>query len=158
MNKNKGVIAKKENYQVEVKYSKKSQDEKLVRFTLLEGKSFEISADELIGILTHQVNVEALAPVFIETKKVDVVEVGRQLRCVLDKDMKAGQEININYSHPYPIEFALLEEAYKIAKIDESVPRIEITKEYLEEVKTKLKPEQEEYINNFYKSFKNVKI
>jgi len=104
------------------------------------------------------VNSDTLEATFVESDRINVVEVGRQLQCVLDKDMKKGQKININYTHPYPIEFALIEEAYKIAKIDESVPRIVLTREYINEVKSKLKPEQTEYINKFYKSFKNIKV
>ncbi len=63
----------------------------------------------------------------------------------------------MNYTHPYPVEFALIEEAYKIAKIDESIPRITITKEYLDDVRAKIKPEMREYSESFYKSFKNIK-
>ena len=154
----KGVIAKKDNYTVEVKYSKEAIDKKLVRFSTIKCNSFEISADELIGILTHQVNMDTLAPAFIETDKINVVEVGRQLECVLDKDMKKGQKIRMNYTHPYPIEFALIEEAYKIAKIKEDVPVFTLTKEYLDEVRKKTTTESQKYIENFYKSFKNVKF
>lgn len=158
MSQTKGVIAKKEDFSVEVKYSKEAAEKKLVRFTTKNGDKFEISADELIGIITTQVNMETLAPAFIETSKVNVVEVGRQLKCKLDKDMKAGQEININYTHPYPIEFALIEEAYKIASIKKDVKVFELTKEYIDEVIKKTTPEMKDYVDKFYKSFKQVKI
>jgi len=147
-----GLKAEKETYTVEVKYSK----EKLIKFTAKKGNSFEISADDLINILVNQVNTKTLSPAFLDVEKVDVVEVGRQLSCQLTEDMKKGQVININYTHPYPIEFALLEEAHKIAKINMDIPRITITKKYLDTVRAKLKPEQSEYIEKFYKSFKNV--
>lgn len=155
---NKGKILKQKGYTVEVRYSEEAIKNKLMKFTVTDGNSFEIKADDIISMLVGGVNMDTLSPTFVDTTKVNVVEVGRQLQCVLDKDMKKGEKININYSHPYPIEFALLEEAYKIAKIDEKIPRIEITKEYLDEVKSKLKPEMSEYINHFYKSFKNIKV
>ena len=85
-----GVIAKKDNFTVEVKYSPDAIAKKLVRFTVTKGTSIEVSADELIGILTNQVNAETLSPAFVETNKVNVVEVGRQIQCILDKDMKKG--------------------------------------------------------------------
>ena len=151
-----GLKAEKETYTVEVKYSKESIKNKLVKFTAKKGNSFEISADDLINILVNQVNTKTLSPAFLDVEKVDVVEVGRQLSCQLTEDMKKGQVININYTHPYPIEFALLEEAHKIAKINMDIPRITITKKYLDTVRAKLKPEQSEYIEKFYKSFKNV--
>jgi len=155
---NKGIIAKKDNYTVEVKYSKEAIEKKLVRFTLTKGERFEISADELIGILTHQVNMDTLAPTFIETDRVHVVEVGRQLECVLDKDMKAGQKININYTHPYAVEYAIIEEAYKIAKINKDVPVFTLTKEFIDEVREKISPDMKKYTDAFYKSFKNIKF
>jgi hypothetical protein len=135
-----------------------AKEKKLMKFITKSGDSFEISADEMSSMLIGGVNSNTLEATFVESDRINVVEVGRQLQCVLDKDMKKGQKININYTHPYPIEFALIEEAYKIAKIDESVPKVTLTREYIDEVKSKLNPEMTEYINKFYKSFKNVNI
>ena len=149
---------KQKNYTVEIGYSDEAKEKKLMKFITKSGDEFEISANELSSMLIGGVNSDTLEATFVESDRINVVEVGRQLQCVLDKDMKKGQKININYTHPYPIEFALIEEAYKIAKIDESVPRIVLTREYINEVKSKLKPEQTEYINKFYKSFKNIKV
>lgn len=154
----KGVIAKKDNFTVEVKYSKKAIDEKLIRFTLTKGNSFEISADELIGIISQQVNTEQLSPALVEVENIDVVEVGRQISCILDKDMKKGEKININYTHPYPLEFAILEEVYKIAKINMDVPAFILTKEYISKTRSKIKPDKENFIKKFYSSFKNLKL
>lgn len=149
---------KKKDYTVQIGYSDEAKDKKLMKFITKSGDEFEISAEELSTMLIGGVNSETLEATFVESDRINVVEVGRQLQCELTEDMKKGQKININYTHPYPLEFALIEEAYKIAKIDEKVPRYEITKEYLDEVRKKLKPEQTEYINKFYKSFKNVEI
>lgn len=150
---------KKEKFTVQIGYSDEAKKKKLMKFiTTKSGDEFEISAEELSSMLIGGVNSDTLEATFVESDRINVVEVGRQLQCVLDKDMKKGQKININYTHPYPIEFALIEEAYKIAKIDEKVPKITLTKEYIEEVKSKLKPEMTDYINKFYKSFKNVNI
>jgi len=153
-----GVIAKKDNYTVEVNYSKQAIKNKLIKFNSLKGKSIEISADELIAILTQQVNTKTLAPLFVEVDRVNVVEVGRQISCVLTEDMKKGQKININYTHPLPIEFALIEEAYKIASIKKDVPVFTLTAKYIEEVKRKMKPGMQDYIKKFYKSFKNIDL
>ena len=149
---------KRENYTIQVNYSPEAKEKKLMKFITKSGDEFVISAEEMSTILVGQVNSETLEATFVESDKINVVEVGRQLQCVLDKDMKKGEKININYTHPYPLEFALIEEAYKIAKIDESVPKVLLTKEYINDVKLKLKPEMSNYINNFYKSFKNVNL
>ena len=150
---------KKPDFTVQIGYSDEAKEKKLMKFiTTKSGDEFVISAEELSSMLIGGVNSETLEATFVESDRINVVEVGRQLQCVLEKDMKKGQKININYTHPYPIEFALIEEAYRIAKIDRRVPRIELTSEYLEQVKAKLKPEMEEYIKKFYTSFKNVPI
>jgi len=129
----------------------------MMKFISKSGDEFEISAEEMSSILVSQVNSNTLEATFVESDRINVVEVGRQLECVLEEDMKKGQKIRMNYTHPYPVEFALIEEAYKIAKIDESIPRITITKEYLDDVRAKIKPEMREYSESFYKSFKNIK-
>jgi hypothetical protein len=149
---------KKENYTVQIGYSDEAKEKKLMKFITKSGDEFEISAEELSSMLIGGVNSETLEATFVESDRINVVEVGRQLQCELTEDMKKGQKININYTHPYPIEFALIEEAYKIAKIDESVPKVVLTREYIDKVKAQLKPEMTNYINKFYKSFKNVDI
>lgn len=153
-----GIQLKKENFTIQVKFSKEAIEKKLVRFITKSGDEFVLSADELISILVNQVNMDTLSPTFVDTEKINVVEVGRQLKCVLDEDMKKGQEININYTHPYPLEFALIEETYKIAKINKDVPVFVLTDKYIEETKKKIKPDMENYLNKFYKSFKQVKL
>lgn len=153
----KPIQLKQKDYTVQVNYSPEAKKKRLMKFISKSGDEFVISAEEMSAMLVGAVNSDTLEATFVESDRINVVEVGRQLQCVLDKDMKKGEKININYSHPYPIEFALIEQAYGIAKIDEKVPRIEITKEYLEEVRKKLRPEMTEYINKFYKTFKNIK-
>jgi len=154
---NKPIELKKKDYTIQVGYSKDAIKNKMMKFISKSGDEFEISAEEMSSILVSQVNSNTLEATFVESDRINVVEVGRQLECVLEEDMKKGQKIRMNYTHPYPVEFALIEEAYKIAKIDESIPRITITKEYLDDVRAKIKPEMREYSESFYKSFKNIK-
>lgn len=154
----KGKQIKRKNYTVQVGYSKKAKEKRLLKFISKSGDEFEISADEMAEMLIGGVNSDTLQAVTVETDKINVVEVGRQLECVLDKDMKKGERININYKHPYPLEFAVIEEAYGIAKIDMSIPAKTLTKKYIEETRKKTKPEQEKFLQKFYSSFKNLKL
>lgn len=149
---------KKENYTVQIGYSEEAVEKKLLKFISKSGDEFEISAEELSSMLIGGINSDTLEATFVESDKINVVEVGRQLECVLDKDMKKGEKILMNYKHPYPIEFALIEQAMGIAKIDEDVPVTTLTKEYIDKVRSKIKPNQENFIQKFYKSFKNVKL
>ncbi len=154
----KGVKLDKGNFTVEVKYSPEAVEKKLVKFTVVEGKEIVLTADELVSMLVNQVNSEVLSAAFVETDRINVVEVTRQLQCVLDKDFKKGEIININYSHPYPIEFALIEEAWKIAILKKNTKVLELTSEYIEEVKKKIKPKMIDYMKKFYKGIKSVNV
>jgi len=151
--------SKHKGFTVQVGYSKEAIEKKLIKFiTTKNGDEFEISAEEMSSMLIGGVNSNTLEATFVESDRISVVEVGRQLECVLDKDMKKDEKINLNYTHPYPLEFALIEEAYKIAKVDMDIPKIELTPEYIATVREKVSPEQESYTNKFYKSFKNLKL
>ena len=148
----------KENYKVQIGYSEEAEEKKLLKFISKSGDEFEISAEELSSMLIGGVNSDTLEATFVETDRINVVEVTRQLECVLDKDMKKGEKININYKHPYPIEFAVVEQAYGIAKVNMDVPVFTLTKEYIDKVRTKIKPIQERFLRKFYSGFKNLKL
>lgn len=154
---NKGIKLIQDTYEIEVKYSPEAVEKKLVKFVVKgDNKEIVLSADELISILVNQVNSEILSAAFVETERVNVVEVVRQLQCKLDRDYKKGEVININYSHPYPIEFALIEEVWKIAKIRGDAPVTVLTDKLIEDVRVQIKPQQVDFLRKFYKSFKNI--
>ena len=152
----KAVELKKDNYKVQVNYSPEAVKKKLMKFITKSGDEFVISAEEMSTMLVSQVNSETLAATFVEVDKVHVVEVTRQLVVRIDRDLKKGEEVRMEYKHPYPIEFALIEEAMKIAKINKDVPVFTLTKEYIDAVRKKTTPEQKKFINRFYQFFKNL--
>jgi len=151
-----GVKTQREGYEIEIKYSPEAYKDKLMRFTTPSGDQFVISADEMINMLVEHVNLDVLAPTFVDTKRVNVVNVKRSLMVKAQVDIKAGTEFAVGYVHPYPVEFAILEEAYKIAKIIPEMGVTELTKEFIDDVKAKIQPNMKEFTKQFYKSFKNV--
>lgn len=151
------VEMKKEKFTLQVNYSPDAIEKKLMKFITPSGDEFEISAEEMASILVGQVNSELLSATFVESDRVNVVEVTRQIAIRIDKDLKKGEEVRIEYKHPYPVEFALIEKAMGIAKINIDVPVFTLTKEYLDEVMAKTTPEQKKFINRFYEFFKNLK-
>jgi len=155
---NKAVELKQKDYTIQLKYSPEAVEKKLMKFISKSGDEFVISADEMISFLVEQVNLDVLSPAFVETDKVNVVEVSRQLKCVLDKDMKKGTVIQLNYIHPYPIEFALIEQAWKIAKIEDKGEVRTLTKEFIDNVRSRSTPNMEKYLSKYYKSFKELKF
>ena len=154
--KNKAVELKQKDYTIQLKYSPEAIEKKLMKFISKSGDEFVISSDEMISFLIEQVNLDTLSPAFVETSKVNVVEVSRQLKCKLDKDMKKGEEIRLTYIHPYPVEFALIEQAWKIAKIEEKGGVTTITKEFIDNVRSRSTPNMEKYLSKYYKSFKEL--
>lgn len=154
----KAIELKQKDYTIQVKYSDEAIEKKLMKFITPSGDSFVVSSDEMISFLMEQVNQDTLTPAFVEMDRINVVEVSRQLKCVLTEDMKAGKEILLNYKHPYPVEFALIEEAYKIAKINMDVPVFELTTQYIEDVRKKIKPGMKDYVKKLYRSFKGLNL
>jgi len=152
----KPVELKKEKFTLQVNYSDEAIEKKIMKFITPSGDEFEITADEMSSILIGQVNSELIEATFVESDRVNVVEVSRQLRAIADRDIQKGEEIRIDYTHPYPVEFALIEEAMKIAKIRMDVPRTELTVEYIQAVKQKITPEQKKFVERFYEFFKNL--
>lgn len=148
----------KDKYTVEIGYSDEAKEKKLMKFITKGGDEFEITAEELSTMLIGGVNSNTLEATFVESDRINVVEVARQLKCVADRDIKKGEEIRLDYVHPLPIEYALIEQVYGIAKINMDVPALVLTHEYIESVKAKIKPEMEEFTKKFYKSFKQINI
>lgn len=146
----------KEKFKVQVNYSDEATEKKLMKFITPSGDEFEISAEEMSSMLIGQVNSELISATFVESDRVNVVEVMRQIRVRADRDIKKGEEIRLEYTHPLPVEFALIEQAYGIAKINKDVPIFTLTTEYLSSVKHKIKPEQKKFIRRFYEFFKGL--
>lgn len=152
----KAVELKKDKYTIQVNYSDEAKEKKLMKFITPSGDEFEISAEEMSSILIGQVNSNLIEATFVESDRVNVVEVERQLAVRADRDIKKGEEIRLTYVHPYPVEFALIEEAMKIAKIRKDVPVFELTFEYIKSVKEKTTKEQHKFVKLFYEFFKNL--
>lgn len=152
----KGLISEKKNYTVELKYSSKAERDQLIRFTAKEGNTFEISAPQIVELVSQYINGKDLEPVFVDTERIKVVYVTRQMEAKLDRDFKAGETIRIGYQHPYPLEFAIIEEGMKLAKIDPNREGFIVTPELLKQVKRNTPESSKNFIQKFYESFKNL--
>lgn len=152
----KGLISEKKNYTVELKYSSKAERDQLIRFTAKEGNSFEISAPQIVELVSQYINGKDLEPVFVDTERIKVVYVTRQMEATLDRDFKAGETIRIGYQHPYPIEFAIIEEGMKLAQIDPNREGFIVTPELLKQVKRNTPEASKNFIQKFFQSFKNI--
>lgn len=146
-----------EGFKVQANYSKEAIKNKTLKFITPSGDEFEIKGDELATIMMGTVNSELIEAMFVESEKVNVVEVMRQVRVRADRDIKRGEEIRLEYTHPYPVEFALIEEAAKLAKIKMDVPMMELSVEYINATKEKITPKMRKFSDLFWSFFKDLK-
>ncbi len=153
----KAIELKKEKFTIQVNYSEEAEEKKLMKFITPSGDEFEISAEEMATILIGQVNSATIEATFVESDRVNVVEVKRQIRVRADRDIKKGEEIRLDYTHPYPIEFAIIEQAANLAIINMDAPRYELTVEYIQSVKERITPKQHRFVELIYKFFKDLK-
>lgn len=149
---------KTENYIIQINYSDQAKAKKLMKIIPIEGRDIEISAEDMISFLVNQVNVNELQPTFVEIDKINIVSVHRQIKAILNRDYKSGEEIRMEYVHPYPLEFAILEKIYGFAAIEEGAKFLELTNEHIEEIKKKITPEMEEYVKKFYEGIKGLNL
>lgn len=157
MSKGKAKELKTEDYTIQINYSDEASDKKLMKFIPAEGKKeFVISAEEMISMLVNQVSMKELQPTFVDSEKIQIVSVHRQIKAVLNRDFKQGEEVRIEYVHPYPLEYAILEKIYGYASVEEGVKFIELTNEKIEEIKKKIKPEMEDFTKKFYSAIKGL--
>jgi len=148
------VEMKKDRFTLRVNYSEEAAEKKLMQFETPSGDTFEISADEMATILVGQLNSELVEAAFVESDRVNVVEVQRQFAWRADRDIAKGEELRIDYYHPYPVEFAIIEEGMKLAKIRMDVPRAELTVEYLNSVRDRIGPKQRRFVDLIWKFIK----
>lgn len=143
-------------FKIQANYSPEAIEKKMLKFLTPSGDEFEISGDELASIMMSVVNSDLIAATFVESEGVNVVDVTRQIRGLADRDIAKGEEIRIDYTHPYPLEFAIIEEAAKIATIKKDVPMRYLTAEYIKDVEKKITPKQRKFADLFYKFFKGL--
>ena len=59
---------KKDNYTVQIGYSKEAKKKKLLKFISKSGDEFEISAEEMSSMIIGGVNQNTLEATFVESK------------------------------------------------------------------------------------------
>jgi hypothetical protein len=147
-----------ETYSLEINYDETAVTKKLIKFIPKEGIPFEISAEDMISFLVNQVNMNTLEPTFVDTEKINICDVYREIKVKLDRDFKEGEIIQLGYKTPYPLEFAVLEAIYNIAKVEEGAEVFSLTKEMIYKYKTEIKPEQVDYVKKFYEGHKGLNL
>jgi len=151
-----GMKSEQKDYTVEIKHTPEAIKKRLIKFTSTKKDGFEISADKLIELLSHYVNSDELAPAFVDTERINVVYVTRNIAATLERDFKAGETVHLAYEHPYPLEFALIEEAFNIAKIDKDREGFVVTPELIKKTKKQTPKSCLNFVKKFYESFKNL--
>lgn len=118
----------------EAKWSQAAKNKSLIRIT--EGdKKIIFSLNDFIGFVASHYNSSVTAPMIVNNDMVQLVEVMRQLKFKADRDIKEGEEFNVNFTHVMPIEYAVAEHALNLCKINGEEVKVEtITKEAYEKM------------------------
>lgn len=116
-----GQISHKPDYSVLVRYSKNAIENNLIKFIPKKGEPFEVQLGEMIDLLSKFVSSEVLAPTLMDNKVVNMIKVQRALQFVPNKDIKAGELVNIPFEHMMPVEYAIAEEALGVSRMTDSV-------------------------------------
>lgn len=146
----KGYIFSGPEYSVMMKYSDDASKKKNIKFIPRQGRPFEISTENFVELLSKHVNFETLAPAFIHNKQINMVRVARGINFTPNRDIKAGETIQIPFQHMVPIEFAVAEEALGVAHIDERVKTI--NKKAFDRAMERVTKEVEEYAMEQYRA------
>jgi len=145
------LVAKRRDVNVEIHYSDKAKREKTVRFTALrKNKQFELSVDELIAIVTN-LRKEVLSILTMDNSELLFVDTARTITGTCDRDFKKGEQISFNYVVKTPLEIAIAEEMYNLAKADGEVERIGVEK--LKEARANITEAAKEYVQRMYADF-----
>jgi hypothetical protein len=120
----KGIISKYKDFDVVLRYSENAIKKNLLKFIPKTNKPFEISLNNMVGILSKHVSSETIAPVLLENKIVNMIKTQRALTFTPNRDIKAGETIHIPFEHMMPIEYAVAEEALGISVMSDKVKSI----------------------------------
>lgn len=124
MKKRMGQISHKPDYSVLVRYSKNAIENNLIKFITKKGETFEVQLGEMIDLLSKFVSSEVLAPTLMDNKVVNMIKVQRALQFIPNKDIKAGELVNIPFEHMMPVEYAIAEEALGVSKMTDTIKTI----------------------------------
>ncbi len=140
---------KESNFLIETNYSDKAKKEKLIKFKVVEGDSFEISVDDLIALLTKDfdssVSTEQWVKLFdTKVRTFPIMEVERNVVFEASEDLSKGAKVNVKFKQHLPFTFALMEE-----KINKDM---ELNKDKVRDVTI---DELKEYYNSLPEDIKN---
>lgn len=124
MKKRMGQVAKRPDYTVVVRYSDNAIKNNLIKFISKRGDSFEVQLGDMINLLSKFVSQETLAPTLMDNKVINMIKVQRALQFIPNKDIKAGELVNIPFEHMMPVEYAIAEEALGVATIPDKIKTI----------------------------------
>ena len=148
---------------LELNYSKKSKDNRLIKFTTDSGESFEVKSDDLTKFIFESFGQKELG-IALTTVDVDTVQMVKVLKQVVyeaPEDLEKGSKVLVNFEQWLPYVFATLENvAHKLeteSGLVKGIPKKELEKyfnllkdnniEFLEKISQKTYPELDKIKN-----------
>lgn len=146
-----GFVAHKEGYKVEIGYSRRAVTKELIRLVIKKGDSVELSIRELVDLVAHHFNKKRISPLIVQNNVIRMTEVTRTIQGTLNKDMKAGEPIVLQYKHLIPYDFAVAEEAMELCKVQgRPIIQHEISEKDFEDAKLSIDEKTKSFIELNY--------
>ena len=121
---------------LELNYSKKSKEKRLIKFTTDSGDSFEVSSDDLTKFIFESFNKKelGLALTTVDVDTIQIVKVLKQIVYEAPEDLKKGTKVLVTYEQWLPYVFATIENiAHKLEMSDglvKGLPKKELEQYY----------------------------
>lgn len=101
-----------QGFAVTANYSKTAKRDKTLKFKTHKFKEeFEISLGDVVNLCIKFFTQEDAAPLRFKHNVVKMTNVERTLVLTPERDIAAGEQVNLNFTHPMPLEWAIAEQA-----------------------------------------------
>lgn len=134
-------------FSVSANYNKEAKRDKILKFkTKRFDEEFEITLGDVVNLCVTFFNQEDAAPLRFKHSVVKMTNVERQLVLTPERDIKAGEELRLSYSHPMPLEWAIAEEAAKRLSVDAPHKYFEISDKDYDKLKKEISESHNAYL------------
>lgn len=121
-----------DGFDIVIKWDLNARRDELIKFVPHEGvQEIVIPVERLVSTIIDNFAINHMYAMDARVKQIDMIEVGRTIKGVCEKDFKVGDEISFTYKHQMPLEYAIAEEAIGISKIQDMKVRT-VTRDYLD--------------------------
>lgn len=139
------LVSEQDGFDIVIKWDAEARLNNLIKIVPHKGtKEIIISADLMTNTIIDNFSINHMYAMDTKVKQIDTIEVERTIKGVCEKDFKKGDEITFNYRHVLPLEYAIVEEAERLARISGEGVRT-VTREELDKAALNIRDSVREF-------------